>query len=185
MASKRKATASWCSHRMYVRCWWQYHAMVWMWSLRNAYRKLRDSYFTFPWFSPRGILLWSSLSYEAARPWNFEEQYVARQESPWAASAWQQNPGIRKRRWALHEEEGLELGLDDELEREPSGVEITKRLCLHFAETEKEDRDREGRASVTAVAGCWWPGWMWKLTTGLSYNLQQSVDPPSEKPRER
>lgn len=106
------------------------------------------------------------------------------QESPWAASAWQQNPGIRKRRWALYEEEELELGLEDELEYELSSVEITKELCLYFAETEKEDRDREGRATVTAATGRWWPGWMWMLTIGLSYNLQQSVDHP-EKPRER
>lgn len=152
MAWTWKATESWYPHRIYVRRWGHYHAMVWMCSLRNVYRKFRDSCFTFPWFSPHRILLWSSLSYEAARPWNFEERYMAWQESRWASSAWPQNPGIHRRRWALHEEEDLELGLDDELECQLRSVEITKELCLYFAETEKEDPDREGRATVRAAA---------------------------------
>lgn len=81
---------------------------------------------------------------------------MAWQESRWAASAWQQNPGIHKRRWALHEEEELELGLDDELECELSGVEITKELsCLYFAETENEDQTEIEKAGLQ-----WQHSWM-------------------------
>ncbi|XP_076774985.1 gem-associated protein 8 isoform X3 [Arvicanthis niloticus] len=161
MASKWRATSSWYCHPVYARYWQHYHhAMLWMQSHQNVYRKLRDSYFTSPWFFPHEVLPWNSLAYEAWHPWNSQGQHMARQESPYTVSHLK-SPGqplhnsnrtqtSTRENEALYEEEELESDSDDEVECDLSNMEITEELRQYFAQTEKHREERRRQQQLDA-----------------------------------
>ncbi|XP_052027058.1 gem-associated protein 8 [Apodemus sylvaticus] len=191
MASKWRATASWYSHPVYARYWQHYHhAMLWMQSHQNAYRKFKDSYFTSPWFFPLGVLPWNSLAYEAEHPWNSEGQHMAWQESPYSVSH-PKSPGqslhnsnrtqaSRRENEALCEEEALESD-SDEVECDLTNMEITEELRQYFAQTERhrEERRRQQQLDTERLND------YVNADHDLYFNQHRSVEPPSEKPWER
>uniref|UniRef100_A0A8C6H347 Gem nuclear organelle associated protein 8 n=1 Tax=Mus spicilegus TaxID=10103 RepID=A0A8C6H347_MUSSI len=192
MASNWRASASWYSHPVYARYWQHYHhAMLWMQSHQNAYRKFRDSYFTSPWLFPHGALPWNSPAYEAGHPWDSQGQHMARQESPYHVSH-PKSPGQPLRNSsrtqastrgneARCEEEELESDSDDEVECDLSNMEITEELRQYFAQTERHREERRRQQQLDAE----------RLNDyvnadhGLYFNHRRSLEPPSEKPWER
>ncbi|XP_037061506.1 gem-associated protein 8-like [Peromyscus leucopus] len=192
MTSKWRATASWYSHPVYTRYWRHYHhAMFWMRSHQNAYRKSRDSHFMSPWFSPHGVLPWNSLAYEARHPWNIQGQHMAWQEPPYSVSHLQSSgqplcdssrtQASTREDEALHEDEEMESDSDNEVECNLSNMEITEELRQYFAETEKhrEERRRQQQLDTKRLEN------YVNADHGLYYNHHLSAEPPSEKPGER
>lgn len=133
--------------------------MAWMQSHQRAYKKSRDSYFTSPWFSPYGVLPWSSLDYEAGHPWNYQGQHMAWQESPYNVSHLKSSgqPLYSNSRTqtsareyeAPQEEEEIESDSDNEVECDLSNMEITEELRQYFAETERHREERRKFRPVT------------------------------------
>ncbi|XP_052599582.1 gem-associated protein 8-like [Peromyscus californicus insignis] len=192
MASKWSATASWYSHPVYARYWRHYHhAMFWLRSHQNAYRKSRDSYFSSLWFCPPGVLPWNSLAYGARHPWNFQGQHTAWQEPPYRVPHLQSSgqPLYHSSRAqaspregeAPHEEEEMESDSDDEVECDVSSMEITEELRQYFAETERhrEERRRQQQLHVERLED------YVNADHGLYYTRRRSAEPPSEKPGEQ
>ncbi|XP_051024793.1 gem-associated protein 8-like [Acomys russatus] len=193
MASRWRASESWYSHPAYAKYWRHYfHAMAWMHSYQNAYRKFRASCFSSPWFSPHAVLPWSSHVYEAGHPSAFQaQQHVAWQEPPYTSLYFQ---GSRQPLDALGgtqeaTREGGELcggekqesESDDEVECDLSNMEITDELRQYFAETERhrEERRRQQRLDEEHLGG------YVNADHDLYYSCHQSVEPPSEKPGAR
>ncbi|XP_031215274.1 gem-associated protein 8-like [Mastomys coucha] len=193
MASKWRATTSWYSHPVCARYWQHYHhAMLWMQSHQNTYRKFRDSYFTSPWFFPPGVLPWNSLAYEAGPPWKSQGQHMAWQESSYSVSDLKSSgqplqnsnrtqASTRENETQYEEEkEELESGSDDEADCDLSDMEITEELRQYFAQTERHREERRRQQQLDAdrlndyVNG----------DHGLYFNHHRSVEPPSEKPWE-
>ncbi|XP_050997161.1 gem-associated protein 8 [Acomys russatus] len=194
MASKWNATASWYSHPAYARYWQHYHhAMLWMRSHQNAYRKSVESYYNSPWFSPHGVLFSNSLAYKGGYPWHFQGQPTAGQEFPYSASYLKSSGQplyvCSKAQTSTREEEtpGEEQELesesdsDDEVEYDLSNMEITEELRQYFAETERhrEERRRQQQLEEERLDD------YVNADHGLYYNQHRSVEPPSEKPGER
>ncbi|KAL1776417.1 gem-associated protein 8 [Sigmodon hispidus] len=188
MTSKWRATSSWYSHPVYARYWRHYHhAMVWMRSHQNAYRKSRDSYFTSPWFSPHGALPWNS---PAGHPWNFQGQNMAWQEPPYSVSHLKSSAQLlydssrtqasTREDEAPYVEEEMESDSDNEVECNLSNMEIMEELRQFFAETErhKEEWQQQQQLDEERVDD------YVNADHGLYYNHHQSVEPRSEKPGE-
>ncbi|GAB1293517.1 Gem-associated protein 8 [Apodemus speciosus] len=186
MASRWRTTESWYSHPVYAQYWQHYyHAMAWMHSHQNAYRKSRNSWFIFPWFPAHAILPWSA-------PAAFQAQHTAWQESPnischfessgqplddcsrTPAAAAAASTGEDE---ALCGEEGQGSESDGGVECDLSNMEITEELRQYFAETERhrEERRRQRQLDEERLGG------YVNADHGLYYNQRQS-EPPAERP---
>nr|XP_048288824.1 gem-associated protein 8-like [Myodes glareolus] len=192
MTSKWRTSASWYSHPVYARYWRHYHhAMIWMRTHQNVYRKSRDSCSTSPWFYPQGVLPWNSVAYEAGHPWNYQGQHMLWQEPPYSVSHLQSSEqplydssriqATTREDEAPYEEEELESDSDNEIECDLSNMEITEELRQYFAETERhrEERRRQQQLEAERLDD------YINADHGLYYNHHRSTEPPSEKPGER
>uniref|UniRef100_A0A8C5KBU7 Gem nuclear organelle associated protein 8 n=1 Tax=Jaculus jaculus TaxID=51337 RepID=A0A8C5KBU7_JACJA len=188
-----RVTTSWYSHPVYARYWQHYHhAVAWMQSHQNAYRKAMESYFTFPWYFPQANLPWSLYDYRAGDPQASYHHHMNWKDSPYTSSYFGRSEQPRRDRnrtpqasardyQAPPEEEEVESGLEDEIECDLSNMEITDELRQYFAETE---RHREERRLQQELDDKRLDDYV-NADHGLYYNPYRSVEPPSERPGER
>ncbi|XP_075813421.1 gem-associated protein 8 [Microtus pennsylvanicus] len=192
MTSKWRTSESWYSHPVYARYWRHYHhAMVWMRSHQNVYKKSRNSCFTSPWFYPQGVLPWNPVASEAGHPWNYQGQHMVWQEPPYSVSHLQSSgqplfdssriQATTREDEAPYEEEEMESDSDNEIECDLSNMEITEELRQYFAETERHREERRRQQQLEAERLDDYVN----ADHGLYYNHHRSTEPPLEKPGER